>query len=176
MTRLPPIRPADLHAGLAEGRYTLIDVRERDEYARVHIAEAANVPLSGWDNADFDLGSAREVVFTCRSGARTAGACDRMAERAPKGAFVLEGGVDGWLRAGLPVARDAKAPLELMRQVQIAAGALILLGVMLGWLVAPMWFALSAFVGAGLLFAGVTGFCGMARLLLHAPWNRRLAT
>ena len=60
-----------------------------------------------------------------------------------------------------------------MRQVQIAAGSLVLAGVLLGAFVAPGFYALSGFVGAGLLFAGVSGFCGMARLLAVMPWNRR---
>lgn len=60
-----------------------------------------------------------------------------------------------------------------MRQVQIAAGLLILCGVVLGYSVSGGFFLLSGFVGAGLLFAGVTGFCGMARLLRVMPWNRR---
>jgi rhodanese-related sulfurtransferase len=161
---------------LVDGRYRIVDVRERDEFARVHIAGAVNLPLSGCDAAHLDPAPGQEPVFMCRSGARTAAACDRLAARVPGGGFVLEGGLDAWLRAGLPVVRDAKAPIELMRQVQIVAGALILLGVLLGWAVAPIGFGLAAFVGAGLLFAGLTGFCGMARLLLHAPWNRRAVT
>ena len=104
---------------------------------------------------------------------RTAGACDRLAARVTGDAYVLSGGLDGWTKAGLPVATDAKAPMEIMRQVQIAAGSLVLLGVVLGFAVAPAFFGLSAFVGAGLTFAGATGFCGMARLLMLAPWNRR---
>lgn len=176
MTGLIPISPTDLHRGLADGRYTLVDVREPDEFARVHIGGAINLPMSGWDNAQFDLAAGRAMVFTCRSGARTRGACDWLASRVPGEAFVLDGGLDAWQRAALSVERNAKAPLELMRQVQIAAGMLILLSALLGWLVAPVWFGLSAFVGAGLLFAGLTGFCGMARLLLHAPWNRRPAS
>ncbi|MFY7978292.1 MAG: YgaP family membrane protein, partial [Brevundimonas sp.] len=77
--------------------------------------------------------------------------------------------------AGLPIRTDARAPLELMRQVQIAAGGLILLGAALGTFLHPAGWTLSAFVGAGLLTAGVTGFCGMARLLAVLPWNRRTA-
>jgi len=60
-----------------------------------------------------------------------------------------------------------------MRQVQIAAGLLAVLGVILGFLVSPLFFLLSGFIGAGLIFAGVTGFCGMARVLATAPWNQR---
>jgi len=85
---------------------------------------------------------------------------------------MLAGGVDGWAAAGLPLVENRKAPLELMRQVQIVAGSLVLAGVILGFLVHPGFFGLSAFVGAGLTFAGATGFCGMARLLALAPWNR----
>lgn len=88
-------------------------------------------------------------------------------------AFVLEGGLEGWTRAGLPLVQNRKAPLEIMRQVQIAAGSLVLIGVLMGAFISAPWFGLAAFVGAGLIFAGISGFCGMARLLMLAPWNRR---
>ena len=88
---------------------------------------------------------------------------------------ILDGGLDAWAKAGLPVEQNRKAPLEINRQVQITAGLLILTGVVLGFAVAPAWSGLSAFVGAGLTFAGLSGRCGMARLLMLAPWNRRAA-
>ena len=84
----------------------------------------------------------------------------------------LEGGLEGWQQAGLPVERQAGAPLPLMRQVQIAAGSLVLLGLIGSQVLAPAWIALSWFVGAGLVFAGISGFCGMARLLAMMPWNQ----
>lgn len=166
------LTPAEAHDQIASGQAVLVDIREADEFARSHIAAARSVPLSGWDGAALPLTAGKAVIFTCRSGMRTAGACDRLAARVPGPAFVIEGGLDGWRTAGLPVVTDAKAPLEMMRQVQIAAGLLVLVGAVLGWLVAPGFFALSAFVGAGLTFAGISGFCGMARLLALAPWNR----
>lgn len=86
---------------------------------------------------------------------------------------MVEGGIQGWKQAGLLTVEDKSQPLPLMRQVQIAAGLLILCGVVLGYSVSSGFFLLSGFVGAGLLFAGVTGFCGMARLLKVMPWNRR---
>ena len=86
---------------------------------------------------------------------------------------MLEGGLEAWKKAGLPTALDTKQPIEIMRQVQITAGSLVLLGVALGFLVAPGFFLLSGFVGAGLTLAGATGFCGMAKLLALMPWNRR---
>jgi rhodanese-related sulfurtransferase len=169
---LQKLSPAEAHARIDAGRAVLVDIREADEYARRHIAGALSQPLSGWDAARLTFDPDAPVIFTCRSGMRTAGACDRLAARVPGQAFVLDGGLDAWERAGLPVATNASAPLEIMRQVQIAAGSLVLLGVVLGFLVAPAWFGLAAFVGAGLTFAGATGFCGMARLLMIAPWNR----
>jgi hypothetical protein len=87
--------------------------------------------------------------------------------------YILEGGLDGWKKAGLPVVTDATQPLELQRQVQIGAGFIIVLGVILGSTVAPAWYALSGFVGAGLIMAGVTGFCGLARILMKMPWNKK---
>lgn len=169
---LVTLTPADLVERLATGKAVLVDVREADEFARRHIAGAMSRPLSQWEEAHLSVAPGQDVVFTCRSGARTQGACDRLAARVEGTAFVLAGGLDAWERAGLPVAVDRKAPLEIMRQVQIAAGSLVLIGVLLGFLVNPAWFGLSGFVGAGLTFAGATGFCGMARLLMLAPWNR----
>src|SRR3546814_7217221 len=96
-------------------------------------------------------------------------------DRAGAPCYLIEGGIYAWRRAGLEVAADRRQPLEMMRQVQLAAGGLALLGVALGFLVGPGFFALSAFVGAGLMLAGGTGWCGMARLLRHMPWNRRMA-
>lgn len=172
---LHKLSPADVRARIESGRAVLIDIREPDEFARSHIKGAQLQPLSGWEQAHLTIDPQADVIFTCKTGMRTGGACDRLAARVTGDAFVLDGGIDGWTKAGLPVVTDAKAPMEIMRQVQIAAGSLVLLGVILGFLVAPGWFGLSAFVGAGLTFAGVTGFCGMARLLMLAPWNRQNA-
>lgn len=169
---LTSLSPQAAHDRIATGAAVLVDIREADEFARRHVPGALSQPLSGWEAAHLQVEAGRDVIFTCRSGMRTAGACDRLAARVSGTAFVLEGGVDGWAKAGLPVAVDAQAPLEIMRQVQIAAGSLVLIGVLLGLLVAPGWFGLAAFVGAGLTIAGATGFCGMARLLMLAPWNR----
>jgi len=87
-------------------------------------------------------------------------------------AFIIEGGLDAWRKAGLPVVTDRRQPIELQRQVQIGAGGLAFFGTMLGLFTSPWFFGVPAFVGAGLMVAGVTGFCGMARILMRAPWNR----
>lgn len=169
---LHKLSPQQVRERIDAGRAVLVDIREADEFARSHVRGAQSQPLSTWEKAHLSIDPQADVIFTCRSGMRTAGACDRLAARVNGDAFVLDGGLDAWAKAGLPVETNADAPMEIMRQVQIAAGTLVLIGVILGFLVAPAWFALSAFVGAGLTFAGVSGFCGMARLLMLAPWNR----
>lgn len=169
------LTPKEVADRLRDGRAVLVDIREPDEFARRRVKGALSRPLSAVEQGRLGVEPGREVVFTCRSGRRTAAAGGRLQAAAGGSAFVLEGGLDAWAAAGLPLEEDRKAPLELMRQVQIAAGLLVLLGIGLGFAVSPAFFGLSAFVGAGLAFAGVTGFCGMARLLAAAPWNRRAA-
>ncbi len=172
MTVLLTISPEKAAALLQQGA-VLVDIREADEHAREKIPGAAHRPLSRLEEQDFSGLAGKVAIFHCRSGARTQGNAARLSGAAgPCEAYILEGGLEAWKKAGLPVALDRGQPIELMRQVQIAAGGLVVLGAVLGWFVAPGFYALSAFVGAGLIFAGVTGFCGMARLLALMPWNR----
>jgi rhodanese-related sulfurtransferase len=168
MTR---ISPEEAQARIAAGAL-LVDIREADEHARARIPGARNLPLARLET----IGDAPAVIFHCRTGMRTEANAPRLAQAALCEAYLLEGGIEGWRKAGLPVTEDRKAPLEIMRQVQIAAGLLVLSGVLLGFAVAPAFFGISAFVGAGLTFAGTTGWCGMAKLLALMPWNRRAAT
>lgn len=172
---LTPLSPEDAARRLADGRAVLIDIREPDEFARRRVRGALSRPLSTLEDLGLGLADAREVIFTCRSGMRTGANGARLAAACARPAHVLDGGLDAWTSAGLPVETDAKAPLEMMRQVQIVAGLLVLAGLGLGLAVSPWFLGVSAFVGAGLTFAGATGFCGMARLLALAPWNRAAA-
>lgn len=153
----------------------LVDIREADEYAREHIAGARSTPVSALAARALETNGAQQVIFHCRSGARTASNAARLAEAAPCEAYLLEGGLEAWKKAGLPVSTDRSQPLEIMRQVQLAAGSLILLGAALGAFVSTWGYLLSALVGAGLVFAGATGHCGLALLLQRMPWNRRPA-
>ena len=148
----------------------VIDVREPMEFAGGHIAGSLNVPLARLADTQLPDGP---LVLVCQSGNRSLQGCRRLLERQPSRLLLdLEGGIPAWQQAGLPLLRQANAPLPLMRQVQIAAGSLVLLGLILSHTVAPAWIALTWFVGAGLCFAGISGFCGMARLLAAMPWNR----
>lgn len=151
----------------------LVDIREADEFARERVPGAHNRPLSHLSTVP--SGGAKAVIFQCRSGNRTQVNAARLSAVADCEAYILEGGLDAWKKAGLPVTVDARQPLEIMRQVQITAGSLVVLGVVLGTWAAPAFYGLSAFVGAGLMFAGISGWCGMAKLLALLPWNRRTA-
>jgi rhodanese-related sulfurtransferase len=172
---LSRISPTEALQFLHQGAM-LVDIREADEHAREKISGAHHLPLSKLDEADLALHKGKPVIFHCKSGARTAGNAPRLARKLGGAceAFIIEGGLDAWKKAGLPVAVDCRHPIELQRQVQIAAGSLAFFGTMLGLFASPWFFAVPAFVGAGLLVAGATGFCGMARILMRAPWNRAI--
>ncbi len=173
MSNLKTISP-ERAAELMRSGAVLVDIREADEHARGRIPGAHHHALSRVDQSTPIRNGDDVLIFHCRSGARTKGNAPRLAAAAPKcETYILEGGLDAWKKAGLPVTLDRSQPIDIMRQVQIAAGSLVLLGVVLGALVTPGFYALSGFVGAGLLFAGASGFCGMARLLAVMPWNRR---
>ncbi len=169
---LTDISPRMLAARLKAGDITLIDVRERDERAREHIAGTVSLPLSDLERGHVDVVPHGAVAFHCRSGMRTGANCARLAAHVEGEAFMLTGGLDAWKKDGLPVVSDAAAPLELQRQVQIAIGTLLVLGAVLAVLVHPAFVAVSAVMGLGLLNAGITGWCGLAKLMALAPWNR----
>lgn len=175
MSVLTPLSPADVSRRLRENTAVLIDIREPDEFAREHVVGAVHAPLSALDQSPPAFADGRDVIFTCRTGNRTGVNCDRLAARVSGEAYVLDGGLEAWKAQGLATRKDRSKPIELMRQVQMAAGGLILTGAALGLLVHPAFWGLSAFVGAGLFVAGATGFCGMARLLAVMPWNRNAA-
>lgn len=170
---LSKISPREAQRLLQDGAI-LVDIREADEHAREKLAGAYHLPLSKLDEADLALHAGKPVIFHCKSGARTTGNAPRLAAKAGGacGAFIIDGGLDAWRKAGLPVVADRRQPIELQRQVQIGAGSLALLGTLLGLFLSPWFFVVPAFVGGGLVVAGITGFCGMANILMRAPWNR----
>lgn len=175
MSDLKTISPARAAELMRKGA-VLIDIRERDEHARERIPGARHHALSRLDTGAVAREGDSVLVFHCRSGARTKGNASRLAASAAGcETYVLEGGIDAWKKAGLPVTLDRSQPIDLMRQVQIGAGSLVLLGVLLGAFVSPGFYGIAGFVGAGLLVAGTTGFCGMARVLQLMPWNKRAA-
>jgi rhodanese-related sulfurtransferase len=113
------------------------------------------------------------VYLLCRSGQRATKAAEKFSREGFSQSIIVEGGTLAWIEANLPVTRSSVKIISLERQVRIVAGSLVLIGVLLGWFVQRGFFGLSAFVGAGLVFAGITDFCGMGLLLAKLPWNKR---
>lgn len=166
-----------LRGKIAQGPLTLIDVRTPAEYAEVHIPEARSAPLDSLDPAALEaagtVARGQPVYVICRTQNRSKLGAAAFEKAGFPDVVVVEGGTSGWEEAGYPVARGARKAISLERQVRIAAGSLVVIGVLLAWLVHPAFIALSGFVGAGLVFAGITDFCGLGLLLARAPWNQR---
>lgn len=175
--KVTEVSPELLATWLDAGDTVLVDVREDFEHAEERIDAAMHHPLSKFDPETIRqaVGDKR-VVFHCRSGKRSADAAGRF-RQGDEAVFSLAGGIEAWKAQGRGVVKSAGAPrLPVMRQVQIVAGGLVALGVLLGVIVSPWFLILSGFVGCGLMFAGITGWCGMALLLAAMPWNRGVAT
>ena len=171
ITTITPQKLSELiHSGAA---VELIDVRTPVEYREVHVSCARNVPLDQLNAAQFAAGrsGAEPLYVICRSGSRGKQACEKFLAAGYTNVVNVEGGTQAWDQAGLAVVRGKKA-ISLERQVRIAAGLLVVTGSVLGYFVSPYWIGLSAFVGAGLTFAGITDTCGMGMLLARMPWNQ----
>ena len=149
-----------------------IDVRSATEFAAGHIPGAINIPMDEIESRMGDLRLDQPIVLVCQAGTRAAMTRELLAGRV-RDLRVLTGGTDAWKSAGLPLVASVRSRWALERQVRLGAGLLVLSGVLLGFLVNPVWFWLAGFVGCGLVFAGTTNFCAMAHLLALLPWNRR---
>lgn len=150
----------------------VIDIREPSEYRREHIPGSRNVSVAMLAKTDFSADKDKIAVFHCRSGNRTKMATDAILACGFKEAYCLPEGIEQLKKCNLPITVDKCAPIDIMRQVQIAAGSLVVAGVLLGYFVSPYFVLISAFVGAGLINSGVTGSCYMAKMLSFLPWNR----
>lgn len=176
MSTINTINPSELKDWLNKGEAVLVDVREPDEFTQWRIPHAISMPLTGIDKHLPHLeGETRKVVFQCLKGTR-----GEMAAKAAKENFAnsldiynLTGGIEAWENAGQTTLKHAKsASIPLMRQVLIAAGSLVLLFSILALAGIKAGTFLAAFVGAGLMFAGITGVCAMAAVLEKMPWNK----
>lgn len=166
-----------LRSWLDSGCAVLVDVRESFEHATERIEGARHVPLARIEPDSLKIEPpAERMVFHCRSGARSGKAlerCQQALAAAGIDAYHLDGGIEAWKSLGHPVEHPAGAPkLDIMRQVQIVAGSLVAGGTLMGVAFSNWFFVVPAFIGCGLVFAGISGYCGMARLLAMMPWNR----
>ncbi|MEO5523688.1 rhodanese family protein [Citrobacter youngae] len=169
--------PAAIHS-LSGRSITVIDIRSREDWEREHIQGALSVPVTGNDvrlPPEFRADEDSIVVFHCQSGMRTERYAPSLSSLVtPARTIIMQGGLNAWKKAGYPTQINRSKSLPLMRQVQIVAGSLALAGTLGGTVVSPYLYVLPGFVGAGLLFAGLSGWCGMAKLLAGMPWNRTL--
>jgi glyoxylase-like metal-dependent hydrolase (beta-lactamase superfamily II) len=167
----PTVAPAELQTLRAQAPgLVLLDVRSPLEFQSERIEGAVNVPLGELDARLEEIAEQADVVVVCRTGVRATIAAESLG-RAGRRARVLEGGMVAWRRAGLPM-REGRKRLAVDRQVQLIAGTMVLAGVALGAFVSPWFLVLAAFFGAGLTFAGASGTCGLALVLMRMPWNR----
>jgi rhodanese-related sulfurtransferase len=175
-TRLNQLHTVDaqtLKQGLDQQSVTLIDVREPGEFAGEHIPGATLVALSQFDPRKIPQTEDTQLVLYCRSGNRSAIAAQKLFDAGFESVTHLSYGIGAWKEAGYPTVTNQNAPISLMRQVQIVAGSLVLTGLVLGALVSPWFLLLSGFVGAGLMFSGVTDTCMLGMLLAKLPYNQR---
>jgi rhodanese-related sulfurtransferase len=172
------ITPRQLHDRLQQGeKLHLLDVRTPAEHAELHVPGVHLAPLDRLDAAELASanGFAKDqaLFIFCRSGNRAKQAAEKLEKGGYTQCSVVEGGTMAWAEAGLPVNRGSIKVISLERQVRIAAGALVLAGVLLAHFANPAFIWLSGFIGAGLIFAGITDWCGMAMFIAKMPWNQR---
>ena len=169
------ISPNELNKRVQGGELIeLIDVRTPAEFREVHATIARNMPLDQLDAEEVCRtrnGSAGPLDVICRSGGRAAKAIEKLSAAGVQNLVNVEGGTQAWDSLGLPVVRGKKT-MSLERQVRIAAGALVFTGAVLGFFVHHYWIGLSAFIGAGLVFAGITDTCTMGMMIAKMPWNQ----
>ncbi len=171
MQTISPRRLFELHQ---QSPIELIDVRTPREFEDTHASMARNVPLDRLDpNAILSTRAdkASTLYVICRSGSRAGQACERFIAAGFENVVNVEGGTTAWVNDGLPVMRGRKS-MSLDRQMRIVAGSLVLIGVALAYFIDPRFIGLSAFVGAGLTFAGITDLCPMMNALAMMPWNQ----
>lgn len=170
------IDPVTLKSWLDKGEAVLIDVREPSEHAAENIPVAFHLPLSRVSTSALPDASRKKLVIHCKAGKRGNAACEKLLAEDPNlELYNLEGGMDAWTQAGHEIASSGSFFLPLDRQVQLTIGAGVLTGVILGYVAHPGFLLLSALFGAGLINAGLTGWCGLAIVMAKMPWNQNSA-
>lgn len=148
-----------------------IDVRTEDEFKSGHVPGSTCVPLDRIECDKADFPKDKLVILSCQSGRRSARARELLKAKGYDNLIEMEGGFSAWAAHGLPVSRTRKA-FPIIRQVMLTAGLLVFTTTVLGLTVNPAFFTVPILMGAGLTFAGATGWCGLAYLLERMPWNR----
>lgn len=154
---------------LSNDDIVLIDIRSGAEYDAEHIDGALNISVDHLDKFDF---SNKEVIFYCFSGMRTKNNASALSQLKAKNHYIIDGGITEWKKSGYPTIRKISASLPLMQQVQILISLVLFISLILTYAISPWFLLITLFVSCGLLFAGLTGYCGMAVFLSKMPWNK----
>jgi rhodanese-related sulfurtransferase len=174
-TTIRPLSPAEAKALCDRGELVIVDVRTEVEHAVVHAVGVDHMPLDKFNASDLKKKyDGKTIACICKAGTRGGKAAQSLIDAGCTRVANITGGTEAWIAAGLPVERGAGSIIPLERQVLIGAGTFVLTGVLLSHFVSPLWIILPAFVGCGLVVAGVTGFCGLGMVLARMPWNRNL--
>lgn len=159
---------------LKEGDVVLIDVREPAEHSAEKITGSYLYPLSMIDKKSLPEQKNKKLVLHCRSGKRSTIACQKLLSKHPElEIYNLEGGLESWRAQGYQVEKTSSFLLPLDRQVQLTVGVLIFFSSLLAYVINPLFTILTAFLGLGLMFAGLSGYCGLAFLIAKMPWNQK---
>lgn len=174
MPQITRISPTDIHA-LAAKQPLIIDVRSYAEIESLAYAGCINLPLHEVNQASAEALKAddRTIFILCGTGKRAQIAADQLAQWLPNTLTIIDGGISAMANVHVPLIQGESSVISLERQVRIAAGGLVLTGVVLGGLVHAGFYGVAAFVGAGLMFAGITDTCAMGMMLAAMPWNQR---
>ncbi len=180
--KLSTVSPQEVFARKSRGETLhLVDVRTPGEFETVHAQGAKLLPLDRLDPATLEpslgldsdgVGKSEPLYLVCQSGARAVQAAEKLLSRGYRNVHVVGGGTERWAESGLPVVRG-NGVMSIERQVQIAIGSLVILKVLFGFAISPVFFALVALIGGGLVFAGLTQSCAMGTLIARMPWNQR---
>ena len=161
------------------GQLLVMDVRTAAEVNSECFDNCVNIPLheltaQKLKSCIAEKGVSQEdpVYLLCGTGKRAQAALEQLQADIPHSLLVIEGGIQAMKQAGCRLQKGPRPVISLERQVRIAAGLLVVVGVLFGALLSPLFYGLSAFVGIGLMVAGITDSCAMGLLLARMPWNR----
>lgn len=173
MSTIHQLDPNTAKNWLDNNEAVLFDVREVSEYQTESIPSATNKPLSTITLDDLKSANNKKIIIHCQAGKRSLMACEKLKKAGfNRDLWNLDGGINSWKLADFPTKKGDKKVLPINQQVQVSIGSLSLIGIILGVAVSPYWLLLSVITSAGLINSGLTGWCGLAKIIAKMPWNR----
>jgi rhodanese-related sulfurtransferase len=173
---LPLLSAQQTHEWLDHHEAILIDVRGDNAYKALHVPHSLHASDVEHIAALIAAHPTERVILLCQNGNQSTQISQSLQQQAADYAgilfYILDGGLNAWRNAGLPVIRDSGAFLPIEQQVEIGLGSVILLGILFSWLFSGLWLTLSIAVAVGMIYAGLTGWYGFHQLALLLPWNK----